>query len=155
MLLLALLAALGPHAAQAELHARDPEAAWVHAAPALVRSAPSAPSVTRRVYGYLPYWEAIDLAAFRWDLVSDVIAFSAGISTSGAISNSHSLPGAALVQAAHSHGVKVHLCATLFNSSGGSEGATLPADSTARASAPQHPVSLGHSAGLRPLEPHL
>src|SRR5258708_37955539 len=126
MLLLALLAALGPHAAKAVLHARDPEAAWVHAAPALVRSAPAAPSVTRRVYGYLPYWEAIDLAAFRWDLVSDVIAFSAGISPSGAISNSHSLPGDALVQAAHSHGVKVHLCATLFNSSGGSGAATPP-----------------------------
>jgi spore germination protein YaaH len=150
MLLLALLAALGPHAAQAELHARDPDAAWVHAAPALVRSPASAPSVTRRVYGYLPYWESIDLAALRWDLVTDVIAFSAGISTGGAISNSHSLPGAALVQAAHSHGVKVHLCATLFNSSGGSEVATFLADTAARASATQQLVSL--AAGIDGLD---
>src|SRR5436309_10153057 len=119
---LALLLALGPHADEAARHAGDPDAAWIHADTArFSSSAASTPALNKRVYGYLPYWVSIDLNTFRWDLVSDVIAFSAGIGTDGAVTNSHSLPGAALVTAAHAHGVKVHLCATLFNSSGGSE----------------------------------
>jgi spore germination protein YaaH len=135
LLLLAALAA-GPHAREAQLHAQDADAAWVHERPALARAAATAPSVTRRVYGYLPYWQSIDLANYRWDLITDVIAFSVGISSvDGSISNTHSLPGAALVTAAHAHGVKVHLGATLFNSSGGSEIATFLASSTSRAKA--------------------
>jgi len=142
LLLLAALAA-GPHARDAQLHAHDPAAAWVTAAPVLVRAAATAPSVARRVYGYLPYWESIDLANYRWDLITDVIAFSVNISaTDGSISNSHSLPGAALVEAAHAHGVKVHLGATLFNSSGGSEIATFLASSSARSTAVQQLVAL-------------
>src|SRR4051812_24398755 len=121
-MLLALLLALGPHADEAARHAADPDAAWINGDTLRFSSyAATAPALTRRVYGYLPYWVSIDLNTFRWDLVSDVIAFSAGIGTDGTVSNSHSLPGAALVSAAHAHGVKVHLCATLFNSSGGSE----------------------------------
>src|SRR5262249_55552786 len=75
LLLLAAFAA-GPHARDALEHAQDPDAAWVTAAPVPVRTAASAPAVTRRVYGYLPYWESIDLANYRWDLITDVIAFS-------------------------------------------------------------------------------
>jgi spore germination protein YaaH len=141
MLLFALLAALGPHALDAAAHAAAPEAAWVSATPRLELAAP-APALTKRVYGYLPYWQSIDLTTFRWDLVSDVIAFSAGIATDGTVSNTHALPGAALVSAAHAHGVKVHLCATLFNSSGGSEIATFLASSAARAKAVQQLVAL-------------
>lgn len=142
-MLLLLLAVLGPHAADAQAHAGDPEAAWVRERPQLVqRAATSGPALTRRVYGYLPYWESIDLANYRWDLISDVIAFSAGIGTDGSVSNTHSLPGAALVSAAHAHGVNVHLGATLFNSSGGSEIATFLASSSARAAAVSHLATL-------------
>src|SRR5438132_13548180 len=96
LLLLAALAA-GPHARDAQLHAQDPDAAWVHAAPAVLRTAATAPRVSRRVYGYLPYWESIDLANYRWDLITDVIAFWVAISpTYGTIPNSHSLPRSAL-----------------------------------------------------------
>jgi len=134
-MLLLLLALLGPHAREAQLHANDPEGAWVRARPALLRSAATAPVVTRRVYGYLPYWESIDLTQFHWDLITDVIPFSVNIGTDGSISNTHALPGAALVSAAHAHGVKIHLGATLFNSSGGSEIATFLASSAARSKA--------------------
>src|SRR5258708_35772639 len=109
LLLLAALATLGPHAAEAELHAQDPEAEWVRAEPVLQPFASAlAPAVSKRIYGYLPYWQSIDLTSFHWDLITDVIAFSAGVGTDGTIGNAHALPGAALVSAAHAHGVKVH-----------------------------------------------
>ena len=78
----------------------------------------SVPAVTRRVYGYLPYWQSIDLNTFRWDLITDIIPFSVGIGTDGTVSNPHALPGAALVSAAHAHGVKVHLGAPIARGPG-------------------------------------
>src|SRR5438270_13888639 len=134
-MLLMLLALIGPHAAEAERHARDAEAAWLRAAPFAERSRAAAPVVTKRVYGYLPYWASIDLSTFHWDLVTDIVTFSVGIGTDGTVTNPHALPGSALLSAAHSHGVRVHLCATLFDSSGGSEIATFLASSAARAKA--------------------
>ncbi|HUJ26081.1 MAG TPA: glycosyl hydrolase family 18 protein [Myxococcales bacterium] len=129
-LLLAAFAA-GPHARDAQLHALDADAPRVWSG-----TGTSAPVVNRRVYGYLPYWETIDLDNYRWDLITDVIAFSVNISSAdGSISNTHALPGAALVGAAHAHGVNVHVGATLFNSSGGSEIATFLASSSMRAKA--------------------
>jgi spore germination protein len=132
--LVALLLALGPHAAEALAHAQDAPAAWVSAAPLPIR-ATAATALPKRVYGYLPYWESIDLATYRWDLISEVIAFSVEIGADGSVSNPHALPGAALLSAAHAHGVRVHLCATLFNTSGGSEIATFLASASARSSA--------------------
>jgi hypothetical protein len=132
--LAALLLALGPHAAEALAHAHDAPAAWV-SGPARPMRAVTATVLPKRVYGYLPYWESIDLASFRWDLLTDVIAFSVEIGVDGTISNPHALPGAALLSAARAHGVRVHLCATLFNDSGGSEIATFLASGAARASA--------------------
>lgn len=150
-LLFAALLALGSHAADAELHAGDPEAAWVRA-PSYQwydsNDFAAAPALARRVYGYLPYWSSIDLATFPWDLVTDVVAFSADLASDGAVSNSHALPGAALTSAAHAHGVKVHLCATLFNSSGGSEIATFLASASARAGAVQKLVAIATAAGI-------
>ena len=139
--LAAALLALGPHAAEALAHAHDPEAAWISAAIPATRPVATAP-LPKRVYGYLPYWETIDLQSFRWDLVSDVIVFSAEIAPDGTVSNPHGLPGAALPSAAHAHGARVHLCATLFNTAGGSEIATFLANAAARASAVQQLVSL-------------
>ena len=148
LLLAALLAVLGPHAADAELHAQDPEAQWVRAEPGRQQLAATSPALARRVYGYLPYWVSIDLASFNWTLISDVVAFSAGLAGDGTVSNAHALPGAALVSAAHAHGVKVHLCATLFNSSGGSEIATFLGSSAARSKAVSQLVGIAQGAGL-------
>jgi len=135
--LLAALLSLGPHAAESLAHARDAPAAWV-SMPAPSAQPPAALTVLpKRVYGYLPYWESIDLNAFRWDLISDVIAFSLEVGTDGTVSNPRALPGSALVSAAHANGVRVHLCATLFNTSGGNEVATFLASSSARAAAVQ------------------
>ena len=137
---------LGPHAADAQAHAADPEAGWVREPPGILYKTykMTAPTLTRRVYGYLPYWESIDLVSYHWDLITDVIAFSVGIGADGTVTNSHSLPGAALVSAAHAHGVNVHLCATLFNSSGRSEIATFLASPAARAKAVQQLVALAN-----------
>ena len=148
LLLAALLAVLGPHAADAALHAQDPEAQWVRAEPQRQQLAATSPALARRVYGYLPYWESIDLASYSWDLISDVVAFSAGLGTDGTVSNTHALPGAALVSAAHAHGVRVHLCATLFNSSGGTEIATFLGSQSAQATAVPQLVSLATSSGI-------
>src|SRR5207245_9773959 len=78
-------------------------------------------ALPKPVYGYLPYWESIDLNAFRWDLITDIIAFSVEVGTDGTVSNPHVLPGAALLSAAHASGVRVHLSTTLFNTSGVNE----------------------------------
>jgi spore germination protein YaaH len=99
-------------------------------------------ALPRRVYGYLPYWENLDPASFRWDLVSDIVAFSAEIATDGMVTNPHGLPGAGLLSEAHARGVRVHLCATLFNSAAGSEIATFLASPAARATAVQQLVAL-------------
>ena len=132
--LIAAFLALGPHAAEALAHAHDAPAAWV-SMPALSMRATATAAPPKRVYGYLPYWENIDLGAFRWDLVSDVVAFSAEIAADGSVSNPHALPGAALLSAAHAHGARVHLCATLYNSAGGTEVSAFLANPVARATA--------------------
>src|ERR1700682_5076166 len=133
----------GPHAREAALHAQDPEPEWVPAPPAQrTQLAATRPPLFKRVYGYVPYWVSLDLAAFRWDLISDVIAFSVEIATDGTVANLHSLPKAALVQAARSNGAKVHLAATLFNTSGGGQIATFLGSSAATAKATQQLASL-------------
>lgn len=143
-LLLAAFAA-GPHARDAQLHALDADAPRVWSG-----TGSSTPSVNRRVYGYLPYWESIDLTNYRWDLLTDIIDFSVNISSvDGSISNPHGLPSAALVSAAHAHGVKVHVGATLFNSSGGSEIATFLASASMRATAVSQLTAL--AAGIEGL----
>jgi spore germination protein YaaH len=133
----------GPHAREAALHAHDPEPEWVRVAPAQrMQQAPTRPPLFKRVYGYVPYWVTLDLAAFHWELVSDVIAFSVDIATDGTVPNPRSLPKAALVQAARANGAKVHLAATLFNTSGGSEIATFLGSGAATAQATQQLAAL-------------
>jgi spore germination protein YaaH len=139
--LFAALLALGPHAAEALAHARDAPAAWISMPVSPMRGTAAA-LWPKRVYGYLPYWESIDLTAFRWDLVSDVVVFSAEIGVDGRVTNPHGLPGAALLSAAHAHGARVHLCATLFNTAGGTEIATFLASPAARGNAVQQLIAL-------------
>ena len=136
----------GPHARDALLHAHDPDAAWTFAAPP--RSplpSGSSPRLSRRVYGYLPYWVSLD-SSFRWDLVSDVIVFAAELTPQGAVSTWHGWPNPAFIAMAHSHGVRVHLCATLFNPSSGDSIAAFLASPSARAAAVQTLVqSIAHA----------
>ena len=140
--LLAALLSLGPHAADALAHAQDAPAAWVSMPTPRRPASAAVVALPKRVYGYLPYWESIDLNAFRWDLITDIIAFSVEVGADGTVSNPHALPGGALVSAAHANGVRVHLCATLFNTSGGNEIATFLGSTSARAAAVQQLTAL-------------
>jgi spore germination protein YaaH len=140
--LVAALLSVGPHAAEALAHAQDAPAAWVSSAPRALRAPLTASVPSKRVYGYLPYWEGLDLGAFRWELVTDIVVFSATIGIDGAVANPHALPGAALVSAAHAHAVRVHLCATLFNTASGGEIATFLGSPAARANAVQQLAAL-------------
>ncbi len=68
------------------------------------------------VYGYLPYWVG-NLSGVRWDDLSHVAYFSVELNSNGSYSTAHGWPDNTLVSTAHSHGVKVELVFTLFESS--------------------------------------
>jgi MYXO-CTERM domain-containing protein len=139
----------GPHARDAERHASDPDLTWTWEralASAAAQAATTQPRLAYHVYGYLPYWETID-ASFRWDLISDLVVFAAGLRSDGTISSWHGWPNTSLISTAHSYGVKVHLCATLFNSSAGTEITTFLSSATAQAQAIQALVSSVQAAG--------
>jgi len=82
-------------------------------------SAKSASSMGKVVYGWLPYWAtSSQMDQFQWDRLTHVAYFSYEVnSANGGCSGKHSW-GSAIVQKAHDHGVKIHLTATLFGSSG-------------------------------------
>ncbi len=71
------------------------------------------------VYGWLPYWAtSAQMDQFQWDRLTHVAYFSYEVnSANGGCSGKHSW-GSSIVQKAHDHGVKIHLTATLFGSSG-------------------------------------
>ena len=71
------------------------------------------------VYGWLPYWAtSAQMDQFQWDRLTHVAYFSYEVnSANGGCSTKHSW-GSSIVQKAHDHGVKIHLTATLFGSSG-------------------------------------
>jgi len=106
---------IGPHARDLFAHQDEPDAPRDFA-PQF--EAPGGPQLTRRVYGYLPYWSAVD-ANFRWDLVSDLIVFGANLRPDGTVSSWHGWPQTSLLAAAHAHGVRVHLSVILFNTGAG------------------------------------
>ena len=71
------------------------------------------------VYGWLPYWAtSAQMDQFQWDRLTHVAYFSYEVnSANGGCSGKHSW-GSSIVQKAHNKGVKIHLTATLFGSSG-------------------------------------
>ncbi|MBQ9345291.1 MAG: hypothetical protein IJT88_08790 [Kiritimatiellae bacterium] len=71
------------------------------------------------VYGWLPYWAtSAQMDQFQWDKLTHVAYFSYEVnSANGGCSGKHSW-GSSIVQKAHNKGVKIHLTATLFGSSG-------------------------------------
>ena len=71
------------------------------------------------VYGWLPYWAtSAQMDQFQWDKLTHVAYFSYEVnSANGECSGKHSW-GSSIVQKAHNKGVKIHLTATLFGSSG-------------------------------------
>ena len=75
---------------------------------------PRTPS--KEVFGYHPYWMGTAWTNYNFDLISTLAYFSAEATETGNLDNLHGWPVASLINEAHSHGVKVVLCVTLFNS---------------------------------------
>ena len=71
----------------------------------------------RIIYGYYPYWADHD-ESIPWEHLTHLAFFSVTLNPDGSLGNDHnwSSRGAALVQAGHSHGVKVVLTVTMFES---------------------------------------
>ena len=65
------------------------------------------------VFGYLPYWSSS--AYLRFDLLTHIAVFSVEVNADGTLGNDHGWPWTALINKAHSQGVKIILVATLFD----------------------------------------
>ncbi len=69
------------------------------------------------VFGYHPYWMGTAWQNYNYNLLTTIAYFSAEVTATGGLSALHGWPVTSLINEAHSHGVDVVLCATLFNSS--------------------------------------
>jgi len=71
---------------------------------------------TNWVFGYLPDWEySADRQYLKYDLLTHIAAFDFTVSSTGAITNPSYWPWTDVINAAHSAGVKVILCAVCFD----------------------------------------
>ena len=70
---------------------------------------------SREVFGYHPYWMGTAWQNYNFDLISTISYFSAEATATGTLSNLHGWPVAGLIKMAHSYGVNVVLCVTLFD----------------------------------------
>jgi len=67
------------------------------------------------VFGYHPYWMNNTFENYQWHLLSDLCYFSYEVNAgTGAPNTTHGWLTAAVIDSAQAHGVKTHLCATLF-----------------------------------------
>jgi len=71
-----------------------------------------AKTTTHEVFGYLPYWQYSAYSSLNYQLLTTVAYFSAEITSTGGITNMHDWPVSALVNKAHTNGVRVVLVAT-------------------------------------------
>lgn len=74
-------------------------------------------SLTKRVYGWHPYWNGSTYTSYQWNLLSDFCYFDYTVNAStGNNSNaSFAWSTSAAVTAAINNGVNAHFCATLFS----------------------------------------
>ncbi len=108
-------------------------------------------SLTKTVYGFMPYWVVSDLSHVHWNLLTHVAYFSMGVNSDGSLTNqsgSYAWPSGsyaqALIATAHANGVKVTLAATLFNSA---SIAALLGSSTSRQNAVNNLLSAVQAGG--------
>ena len=71
--------------------------------------------VSKEIFGYHPYWMGTAWTNYNFDLISTLAYFSVEASATGGLTNLHGWPVVDLINEAHSHGTKVVLCVTLFN----------------------------------------
>jgi spore germination protein YaaH len=100
----------GPHAEQ-EAQFGGVERVPFYRADVFSMSGP--PRVGRQVLGFLPYW--VSSFQVRWDLLTQLVWFSVGVSSTGTLSNTHGWPDLDLIAEAHANGVKVTLGVTNFD----------------------------------------
>jgi len=70
---------------------------------------------SREVFGYHPYWMGTAWQNYNYNLISTISYFSAEATATGGLSDLHGWPVVGLINLAHSYGVDVVLCVTLFN----------------------------------------
>jgi spore germination protein YaaH len=106
------------HALEAEAQAGAPDPA-PERGPGIRRSAPTR-RLTRKVFGYYPYW-ASGWQNLRFELLSTLAYFASALSEEGRITQSHGWGGdavGALVRTAQAAGVRVVQTFTLFDNAG-------------------------------------
>ncbi|MCB0806954.1 MAG: hypothetical protein KDC05_14240 [Bacteroidales bacterium] len=70
----------------------------------------------KRVFGYHPYWSGDKYLNYQWELLSDLSFFSYEVDpATGNPVTTHNWENAPVIDTAITHGVKVHLCVTLFS----------------------------------------
>ncbi len=67
------------------------------------------------VFGYHPYWMGTAWQNYNYNLLTTVAWFSAEATPTGQLSDLNGWPVTGLINLAHSHGVEVVLCVTLFD----------------------------------------
>ena len=70
---------------------------------------------SRTVFGYHPYWMGTAWQNYNYSLLTTVAFFSAEATATGQLSDLNGWPVAGLINLAHSNGVDVVLCVTLFD----------------------------------------
>jgi hypothetical protein len=74
-------------------------------------------NLTKRVFGWHPYWSGSSYTAYQWNLLSDLCYFDYTISSSTGNNTNASFAWstASVVTVAKNNGTKIHICATLFS----------------------------------------
>ncbi|RMD97372.1 MAG: hypothetical protein D6814_09625, partial [Calditrichaeota bacterium] len=106
------------HQMELEMHRNTPTTAELLGTPGqkllpLQKKLAKAQKLSATVFGYLPYWSSSSY--LHYDLLTHIAAFSVEVNPDGTLGNDHGWPWTALINQAHSKGVKVILVATLFD----------------------------------------
>ena len=72
---------------------------------------------THEMFGYHPYWMGTAWQNYNYSLISTIAYFSAEATATGGLNNLHGWPVTGLINIAHTNGVDVVLCVTLFSNS--------------------------------------
>ncbi len=84
-----------------------------HGKPAPLTPGTAAPD--KEIFGYLPYWQFDNFPTLNYDLLTTIAYFGAEINAQGGFVALHDWPAAALIDRAHSEGVRVVLTVILFD----------------------------------------
>lgn len=74
-------------------------------------------SLTKKVFGWHPYWNGSVYTNYQWNLISDLCYFDYTVSSSTGNNTNGSFAWntASVVTVAKNNGVKIHICATMFS----------------------------------------